>query len=94
MTESSRDVFLVAILIGAGAIYFAPTLIAWRRKTPGAILVAFVNGAFGWTLFGWLLALIWALSGEAIKICPRCAESVKLKALVCRFCGHEFPSAV
>ena len=25
------------------------------------------------------------------KVCPRCAERVKAAALVCRFCGHEFP---
>lgn len=24
------------------------------------------------------------------KLCPRCAETVKTAALVCRFCGHEF----
>lgn len=28
------------------------------------------------------------------KVCPRCAESVKRAAQVCRFCGHEFPEAV
>ncbi|MFP3798660.1 zinc ribbon domain-containing protein [Paraburkholderia sp. SIMBA_027] len=26
----------------------------------------------------------------ADKTCPRCAESVKDAAKVCRFCGHEF----
>ncbi len=24
------------------------------------------------------------------KECPKCAETVKYKAKICRFCGHEF----
>jgi hypothetical protein len=27
---------------------------------------------------------------EATKQCPRCAETVKEAAQVCRFCGHNF----
>ena len=27
---------------------------------------------------------------EPSKVCPRCAETVKAAALVCRFCGYEF----
>ena len=27
------------------------------------------------------------------KLCPRCAETVKIVVKVCRYCGHEFGSA-
>lgn len=30
---------------------------------------------------------------QSEKTCPRCAETVKKAALVCRFCGHEFAPA-
>ena len=33
------------------------------------------------------------MSEDENKNCPRCAETVKVAALVCRFCGHEFDGA-
>ncbi|MEO5336896.1 MAG: zinc ribbon domain-containing protein [Magnetospirillum sp. WYHS-4] len=55
---------------------------------------------FGWAILGALVsmfALIVLLAlpkrETRVKGCPRCAELVKDKALVCRFCGHEFAVA-
>lgn len=33
-----------------------------------------------------------AASVQPEKTCPKCAESVKAAATVCRFCGHSFPN--
>jgi hypothetical protein len=37
--------------------------------------------------------LIYRLWRGPRKDCPRCAESVKRAAQVCRYCGHEFQAA-
>jgi hypothetical protein len=32
-------------------------------------------------------------SHSSLKKCPRCAEEVKIEAMVCRFCNYEFPQS-
>ena len=39
-----------------------------------------------------LIAFIVILvAGSTLKRCPKCAEEVKKDAVVCRFCGYDFP---
>ena len=33
------------------------------------------------------------IADSAERKCPRCAETIKAAAAVCRFCGHEFSSS-
>jgi hypothetical protein len=45
-------------------MYWLPTLIAIVRQTPSALGVAMLNFFLGWTVVGWILALVWALAAN------------------------------
>jgi hypothetical protein len=46
------------------ALYWLPTLIALVRQTPSALGIAALNFFFGWTVIGWIVALVWALAAS------------------------------
>ncbi len=48
------------ILLGAG-LYFLPSMVAWRRLLKTAPHITKINAALGWTLVGWVVALVWAI---------------------------------
>ena len=47
------------------AMYWLPTLIALVRQTPSALGVAMLNFFFGWTVIGWIMAMVWALASHS-----------------------------
>ncbi len=42
-------------------LYFLPTIIASRRGLHERTAIALLNLFLGWTLIGWVIALIWAI---------------------------------
>ena len=42
--------------------YFVPTIVAHHRKHPKRTLIRVINLTTGWTVIGYLIALIWAYS--------------------------------
>jgi len=46
------------------ALYWLPTLVALVRQTPSALGIAMLNCFFGWTVIGWIVALVWALAAN------------------------------
>lgn len=54
--------FHISGFLCALALYFLPTLIASARHLPSRGIIAMVNLFLGWTFFGWVLALIWAIA--------------------------------
>ena len=52
------------MLILATLIYFLPTVIALLRGHLSTLAIFLLNLLFGWTLIGWLGALIWSCTGD------------------------------
>jgi hypothetical protein len=44
------------------AMYWLPTIVAVVRRTPSALGVAALNFFLGWTVIGWIVALVIALA--------------------------------
>lgn len=49
---------LIGVLL---ALYVLPTWIAYVRKHQNLVAVGILNVALGWTLLGWIAALVWAV---------------------------------
>jgi len=45
-------------------IYFIPVIVAYIRKHNNIIPISILNTFLGWTFFGWLAALLWALNSD------------------------------
>jgi hypothetical protein len=89
------------------ALYFLPWIIANHRHHPQQTPIFALNLLLGWTLIGWVIAIVWALtafpapkrpasyaelSTEERLPCPFCAEAILPEARACRFCGRNLPT--
>ena len=80
-------------------LYFLPALIG--RHKADAMGIFLVNLLFGWTVIGWVVALIWACAAERYvyvpvraapvssgRFCGRCGTLSPYGAHFCTACGH------
>lgn len=90
------------VLIILTVLYFLPAGIAGTRQHRSAGAITLLNLFLGWTVLGWLVALIWAFTGDVHRPappgsetptpethvkCPDCAELVRAEARICKHCG-------
>ena len=53
---------VIIVLVIIAVLYFVPTFIATGRKAKRDAGIFLVNLLLGWTLLGWVVALIWSVS--------------------------------
>ncbi len=58
---SGSTLLLTAFVVGT-AMYFVPLIIAIIRKKSNVVAIGALNVFLGWTLVGWVVSLVWALS--------------------------------
>jgi len=63
-----------------------------QSLTFNAERAGYAKAALAVLVFSLSLFLLGYAAGQGQKKCPRCAESVKREAMICRFCQHAFPS--
>ena len=72
--------------------YFLPSIIAAIRGAKHGLAIGTLNLLLGWTVAGWIVALIWALAENRYDgriPCPFCAERILPAARVCPHCQRE-----
>ncbi|MEJ5142960.1 superinfection immunity protein [Gluconobacter albidus] len=67
--RSTKSSELLPVLAGLGlAFYFLPMLIAYRRDTVDQRKIAIITVLLGWTIIGWIAALVMALTQRSRKV--------------------------
>jgi hypothetical protein len=52
-------------IFGLGFVfYFLPAIVAFARSKRDAVSILVLNVLLGWTMIGWVIALVWALKQE------------------------------
>jgi hypothetical protein len=75
--------FVVLVL---EVIYLAPTIVAVARNTESIATTVVINVFLGWSLFGWVFALVTALGQTK-------ADNAKLTSLLQQAASHPPPAA-
>jgi len=64
MDEFGQSIFWALTAFAVTVLYLLPSILAFARNRGDRLKILVLNVAFGWTLVGWLAALIWCFSGE------------------------------
>jgi hypothetical protein len=101
-TNSASVIATGVFFLTVPALYFAPAFIAHRRSHANKTAIVVLNVFLGWTLIGWVAALVWAhstanaaepasqiLAGRVGGVRPSQVEGQR----ACPFCAETIKAA-
>jgi Superinfection immunity protein/zinc-ribbon domain len=81
------------------ALYFLPTIIGASRHKTNLVGIFLVNFFLGWSIIGWVIALVWAISTERAdqmayvpRMPPGTAPQPQVHGRYCPNCGSAGPA--
>lgn len=88
----------------APALYLLPTYEAWSNKHPNLTAIALANLFLGWSIVGWVIAIVWASkkpeptvvlskSADAHILSPLKTPQAVRETKTCKFCAEEILAA-
>ena len=66
--QTLGGLFGVALM---AASYFLPLIIAWWRRHHNTLAIFVLNFFLGWTIVGWVAALVWAVTAVPVVMVQR-----------------------
>lgn len=58
-------IFTILFWLVSLAIYFVPSIIAFKKERENKVTILLINIFLGWSLIGWIVALVMALKQPA-----------------------------
>lgn len=58
---------VVALIAGAIGLYFLPSVVGITKQKENVVAICVLNFFLGWTVIGWLVSLLWALTNNGCK---------------------------
>ena len=58
------EIALMLLILPSLAVYFVPTIVAIVRHAQNVLGIVLLNIFGGWTLVGWIIALVWSIRDE------------------------------
>jgi len=86
----------VELLVIIFVAYFLPTLIAMVRFRNNTLAIFTLNLFAGWTLVGWVVALVWSVAREdkPVVVVQKAAGAPELKnSKSCPMCAEQIQKA-